>query len=147
MSTKSKTVTDLSGDVRYFPQGPFAFGDPICSLSARIRIDEPAETKRVDGQRILYQRYHLFNADQIPHDRVQTGDVKEIKHYVDELREVLREYPDRMGQLTVLEENASSVTVHGEVSTEYEEQNEMRVTQLPPRRRWQVKQQLRNGQS
>lgn len=145
MPSESKTVRDLNGSVRYFPQGPFAFGDPVCSLNARIRIDEPAETEQVDRQRILYQRYHLFDADQIPHDRIQAEDTGEIKHYINELQEVRREYRARLSQLTVLEGIASSVTVYG-VSAEYEGQEEMRVNRLPPRRRWRVKQRLKNGQ-
>lgn len=142
MSEKTTVVTDLTGKVRYFPKSPYAFGDAIQSLDARIRIDEPAETIQQDGRRILYQRYHLFNADQIPHSRDQTDDKELIRHYVRELQKLFDKYPNRLDQLTVLDVDASSVVIHGETSQEYGGRDKTRVQRLSSQERWQIKQHL-----
>lgn len=142
---KTHLVTGLRGTVKYFPSGPFAFGDPVCSLKARIRIDEAAETTRIDGKHVLYQRYHLYDAAQIPDARTRT-DTERTKHYVDELQELIREYPEHISQLTSLEPAASSTVVHGEIETAYTGQHEMEVVRLPPRTRWRVKQRLESGE-
>ena len=141
MST-TYVATGLRGSVRYFPQGPYAFGEPVWGHKARIRLDEPAEVERIDGRRVLYQRYHLYDADQIPHGDTEGLDTEHVKHYVEELRALLCAYPNQISQLTVLEAAETSTVVHGEVTTEFDGQNEMEVLRLSPLTRWRVKKQL-----
>lgn len=150
MPADAITVSGLGGRVQYVPSSPFAVGDPVFSVDEHIRIDSAADVVELDGRRILYQEYHLYDVDQVPGYNEEDTDAKDaIGHYVNELRQLVNEYPTEVDALTALETRRRAVTVHGELLGEYGGEHETEVAPLLPRERREIRRRImsleRNG--